>query len=117
MIITLAIPATFLEGRALCTYIFVVPSPCRVDNTLTKFVIWNSMNIHPATHYAAKLLDRSSTLSIKLPRNKDSTCVRLRVNLMYSGFENPCTNTHTSSLECGNQRHLERMVAEDDKYN
>ena len=83
------------------------------------------MNIHPAAHYVAKLLDRSSTLSIKLPCNTDSKCVcvcvclcvRVRVNLMYSGFENPCTNTHTTPLECGNQRHLERMVAEDDKHN
>ena len=91
------------------------------------------MNIHPAAHYAAKLLDRSSTFSIKLPCITDSTCVfvcvclcvcvcvclcvRVRVNLMYSGFENPCTNTHITPLECGNQRHLERMVAEDDKYN
>jgi hypothetical protein len=79
------------------------------------------MNIHPIAHYAAKLLDRSSTLSIKLPCNTDSTCVcvcvRVRVNLMYSRFENPCTNTHITPLECGNQRHLERMVAEDDKYN
>ena len=33
------------------------------------------MNIHPAAHYVAKLLDRSSTLSIKLPCNTDSTCV------------------------------------------
>ena len=33
------------------------------------------MNIHPVAHYAAKLLDRSSTLSIKFPCNTGSTCV------------------------------------------
>jgi hypothetical protein len=72
---TLAVPATFHEDGAMFTYIFVIPSPCHVDKTSTISGIWNSMNIHPAAHYAAKLLDRSSTLSIKLPCNTDSTCV------------------------------------------